>query len=239
MSVRGLNEVAVQRDLGGAQRVADQPKSTDETHETKAQGYLDLLVTAIPTEPLALYTFVIAGIVATIGSEGDQRLLMRWIIFGVTAGFIAIWMLATYLRQARSSPKKDRVLPLPEILTAVIAFGAWGLAMPESPLMAELSGSDKTVWTVIIIGAGAALVGLLTGTLKKPSKVAPPPKDEDEKKEKKDDPDPCAPKAEAKGDDPAPVPSQGENPEGVLAAIGLLFVAIGNALRSRKAAAGS
>lgn len=233
MSVRGLNEVAVQRDLGGAQRVAEQPKTTDEAHETKAQGYLDLLVTAIPTEPLALYTFVIAGIVATISSEGDQRLLMRWIIFGVTAGFIAVWMLVSYLRQAHSSEKPDRALPLPEILTAVIAFGAWGLAMPESPLIAELSGNDKTVWTVIIIGAGAALVGLLTGTLKKPSKVAPPPEDE-----KKEDPPPCTPQAEAKDDKPTPSsPQADEKAEGVLAAIGLLFVAIGNALRNRKAAA--
>jgi hypothetical protein len=234
MSVRGLNEVAVQRDLGGAQRVAEQPKTTDESHETKAQGYLDLLVTAIPTEPLALYTFVIAGIVATIGSEGDQRLLMRWIIFGVTAAFIAVWMVASYLRQAHSSEKPDRVLPLPEILTAVIAFGAWGLAMPESPLIAELSGTDKTVWTVIIIGAGAALVGLLTGTLKKPSKVAPAPEDE-----KKCDPPPCCtPQAEAKDDDRTPcTPQLEKKPEGVLGAIALLLIAIGDALRSRKAAA--
>jgi hypothetical protein len=35
--------------------------------------------------------------------------------------------------------------------------------------LAELSGSDRTVWTFIIVAAGAALLGLLTGSLKKPA----------------------------------------------------------------------
>ena len=224
MSVRGLNDVAVQRDLGGAKRVGDQPHKVEDLEQTKAQGYLDLLVTAIPTEPLALYTFVVAGIVATIGSEAgaDKRLTMRWIIFGVTTAFIVLWMFASYLRRSKEDQKADRALPLPEILCAVVGFGAWGLAMPESPLMAELTGTDKTVWTVIIIGAGAALLGLLTGTLKKPSKKA------------------AENSAEAKtaGDDDGRSPGPDGGSNGLLAALGAGATGCADAFRSRRAAGG-
>jgi hypothetical protein len=168
MSVRGLNDVAAQRDLKrGALRLEHQPQTPDEAKETERQGYSDLLVTAIPTEPLALYTFLVAGIATTIDAGSDQRLTMRWIIFAAAALFIAVWMIAAYLRQPG---KQKRRLPWAEVTTAVVAFGAWGLVMPESPLLAELSGSDQTVWTFIIVAAGAALLGLLTGSLKKPAK---------------------------------------------------------------------
>jgi len=187
MSVRGLIEVAAERDQGVPMRleskveplpaaegarvryaVAGTPPA--EAEKAQPQGYLDLLVTAIPTEPLALYTFLIAGIVTTIEPGSDQRLTMRWVIFGVAAAFIAIWMAGAHMRTANE--KQRRKLPVVEIACAVIAFSAWALVMPESPLGAQLSGSDQTVWTFIITAAGAALVGLLTGSMKKPAKAA-------------------------------------------------------------------
>jgi hypothetical protein len=146
----------------GAPAAPAPPAAPAEKAEPK--GYLDLLVTAIPTEPLALYTFLIAGIVTTIEPGSDQRLEMRWAIFAVTAVFIAIWMIGAHRREG-----KGRRLPLVEIACAVVAFSAWALVMPESPLTAELSGTNQTVWTFIITAAGAALVGLFTGSMKKPA----------------------------------------------------------------------
>lgn len=163
MSVRALNKVAVERD----EKAKDKEKK--EKLEGEGKGYLDYLVAAIPTEPLALYTFMIAGIVSTIDGDDDPRLTMRWIIFGVTAGFMAAWIVVKYLR--RPEEERERALPWPELFAAVFAFGAWALAMPESPLMTELSGDDKTVWTVVITGAGVAAVGLLTGSMTKEIKT--------------------------------------------------------------------
>lgn len=165
MSVRAMNEVAVQREKGGARRLRSQPKSAKDAKQTEQQGYLDLLVRAIPTEPLALYTFLIAGIVATIDPGTDQRLTMRWLIFAITGLFIVAWMIVTYLR--RPSNQRERKLPWAEVTSATVAFAAWGLVMPESPLAAELSGTDQTVWTFIIVAAGVAILGLLTGSMKK------------------------------------------------------------------------
>jgi hypothetical protein len=167
MSVRVLNQVAAQRDQGQPQRLEGKPDSAEAAKKAESQGYLDLLVAAIPTEPLALYTFLIAGIVATIDPGSDQRLTMRWIIFAAMVFFIVAWMVAAYVRLPG---KQERKLPWAELASAVIAFGAWGLVMPESPLAAELSGSDQTVWTFIIIAAGVALLGLLTGSMKKTAK---------------------------------------------------------------------
>jgi hypothetical protein len=168
MSLSRLSAVAAQRDTGPPKRAKRKPKSAQETEETEEQGYLDLLVTAIPTEPLALYTFLIGGIVATIDAGEDQRLTMRWAIYAAMIAFIILWLCASYIR--RPSSDKKRKLPFVETLSAVVAFGAWGLVMPESPLNAELHGDDRTVWTLVITVAGVALLGLLSGSLKKPAK---------------------------------------------------------------------
>ena len=168
MSIRALNDVASQRDLAdGPQQAQRQADSDAEAQKTEAKGYLDVLVAAIPTEPLALYTFLVAGIVSTIDGDDDKLLAMRWWIFGVTAGLMVLWILTSYLRKPG---KRRRRLPWPELTAAVLAFGAWGLVMPESPLMAELTGDKRTIWTYIITAAGVAGVALLTGTMKKPVK---------------------------------------------------------------------
>lgn len=124
------------------------------------RSYLSSLVAAIPTEPLALYTFLVATIVSTIEADGDQRLFMRWAIYAATIVVIALWLAASFLRN-RDPEEKKRRFPWVETAAAVAAFAAWGLAMPESPLSAELSGDDRTIWTAIITAAGVVVLGML------------------------------------------------------------------------------
>ena len=126
---------------------------------------------AIPTEPLALYTFVVAGIVATIDVGENQRLAMRWTIYGVMIVFIAAWLTIGY-RHGRAEVRK-RTFPVAETMAAVVAFAAWGLVMPESPLNAELAGDDRAVWTLLITGAGAAVLAAIGQSLKGQAKEAP------------------------------------------------------------------
>jgi uncharacterized membrane-anchored protein len=164
-----MSAVAAQRDSGPPRRLKRKPADEAEAKKTESQGYFDLLVSAIPTEPLALYTFLIAGIVATIDGHDSQRLGLRWAIYGAMIAFIVLWLCASYIRRPKT--EKKRHLPFVETLSAVIAFAAWGLVMPESPLNAELSGDDQTIWTLIITVGGVALLGLLTGSLKKPAKA--------------------------------------------------------------------
>jgi hypothetical protein len=164
MSISRLSAVAVQRNTTSPRRAKKKPKSEQEAKATEQQGFVDLLVAAIPTEPLALYTFVVGGIVATIDSGEDERLALRWGIYGAMILFIALWLAFSY--RSRTPESRKRPLPFAEIAAAVVAFAAWGLVMPESPLNAELSGDDRVVWTLVITGAGAGVLSLITGKLK-------------------------------------------------------------------------
>ncbi len=171
MSLSTLSTMAAQRDTGPPRRTRREPHTPGEAQQTERQGYLNALVAAIPTEPLALYTFLVAGIVATIEAGEDQRLFMRWAIYGGMIVFIAGWLVIAY-RRGRADERK-RKLPLAEIAAAVVAFAAWGLVMPESPLSAELAGDDRVVWTLVITTVGTAALALLGGSLTRPAKPAP------------------------------------------------------------------
>jgi hypothetical protein len=168
MSITSLTSVAAQRDSDVPRRAKRKPATAAQAAETEKRGYLDLLVAAIPTEPLALYTFLIAGIVATIDAGESQRLTLRWVIYGAMIAYIVLWLGIAYLRRPKAERK--RRLPWLEIVAAVIAFAAWGLVTPGSPLDVELSGDDRLIATLIITVLGVAILGLLTGSLKKPAK---------------------------------------------------------------------
>jgi hypothetical protein len=166
MSLTALSTIAAQRDQAPPKRPKRNPQTADETDATEANNYASALVAAIPTEPLALYTFLTAGIVATIGPDDDQLLELRWTIYGVGIGYIVLWLGVAYYRERPSSARK-RKFPWVETVTAVVAFAAWGLVMPESPLNAELTDTGtRTVWTLIITAVGAAILALLGNPLK-------------------------------------------------------------------------
>jgi hypothetical protein len=59
-----------------------------------------------------------------------------------------------------------------ETVAALVAFGAWGLVMPGSPLSAALSGDDLTIWTGILTIGGAFVVTLLANPLQQAAKPA-------------------------------------------------------------------
>ena len=146
--------------------VADLPDPLAATHT-----YADALVSAIPTEVLALYTFVVTEVVGTITSPTDDKhLRLRWITFAAGFAAIVLYLGASYSANAINA--RRRKAPVTEILSAGIAFGAWGLVMPGSPLMAMLSASNTRIWTAIITAAGVFLLALSSGRLAKPSTSA-------------------------------------------------------------------
>jgi hypothetical protein len=167
MSLSTLTKIATQRDTGAPQTTKRKPGSGVATEK---RGYLSSLVAAIPTEPLALYTFLVATIVATVEPDGDKRLFMRWAIYAAMIVVIVLWLGAAYLRNIDPHEKK-RHFPWLETGSAVVAFAAWGLAMPESPLSAVLSSDNRTIWTAIITAAGILILGMLGKPLKE--KVRP------------------------------------------------------------------
>lgn len=170
MSLSTLTKIATQRDTGAPRATKKKlpeggaKEEAEERKETEERSYLSSLAAAIPTEPLALYTFLVATIVATIGPDSDKRLFMRWMIYAAMIVVIALWLGSSYLRNR--DPQKKRSFPWLETASAIVAFGAWGLAMPESPLNAVLSGDNRTIWTAIITAVGVVVLGMLGKPLK-------------------------------------------------------------------------
>ncbi len=171
MSLSTLTKIAVQREHGVPKTTKKKPapSAVEGTEKTEKRGYLSTLAAAIPTEPLALYTFLVATIVATIEPGDDERLFMRWAIYAAMIVVIVLWLGASHFRNVDANEKKRR-FPVLETASATVAFAAWGLAMPESPLNAELSGDDRTIWTAIVTVAGVLVLGMLGKNLNEEAK---------------------------------------------------------------------
>jgi hypothetical protein len=158
--MRTLTNIAVQRDTPAGPRKPKRKATTGgEAKETSKASLLDVLVAAIPTEPLALYTGLIAIVVAQIGIGEDARMPLRWALYAAGIAVILLWLPMAYFRDRGES--RQRKFPWAETAAAAIAFAAWGLVTPQSPLSGELSGDDLVIWTAIIATAGVVLLGFL------------------------------------------------------------------------------
>lgn len=170
MSLNALTNLAVERDAGEPKK-RPSPKSRAETPaEDEKHSYADALVSAIPTEVLALYTFVVTEVVGTITAGDDKRLDMRWILYSAGIAAIVVYLLVGYLRRRHQA--KKRRFPGTEIFAATVAFAAWGLVMPGSPLVSELSSDNARIWTALITAAGVFVLGLTSGSLTSEAKRA-------------------------------------------------------------------
>lgn len=130
------------------------------------QSFVDVLVSAIPTEPLAAYTAIVgiaAGTIPTTDTKHPPYMAFRWATFGV---FLALILVAIVLGYKRKAGIRKR-FPVAESGAALIAGAAWGLAMPGSALNVQLAGTARTLTTAsIAIGAAAILVLVFGPVLK-------------------------------------------------------------------------
>jgi hypothetical protein len=164
MSIRSLTSIAVQRDNAAPKKAdKDQRGGGADQPELVPQGWADVLIAAIPTEVLAVYTAVVGVVVGTIEEGKDELLALRWILYAATTAILVAWITAAYRRKRAS---KRRRFPLAELCAAVVAFGAWGLVMPGSPLAASLDSQWTAIWSAIITALGVVLLGMLGTPLK-------------------------------------------------------------------------
>ena len=176
MSILSLAELAVARDrtdagakvlarpAGGARTPAEPAQPLPAPEQTTA----DSLTSAIPTETLAVYTGVV-GIFTAAANPGvvDGYLPFRWWAFGafVALTLFAVW--AAYHGKRRDGSGRKSSFPALEAATATIAAAVWGLVMPGSPLLLELSGTVRTITVSTLTLTGSALVAALSTYLTK------------------------------------------------------------------------
>jgi hypothetical protein len=180
MSIRSLTTLAVARDIA-PRSAAVAGGSAGVGGGTQKQTAIDALTSAIPTEPLAAYTGFVSILAALKHSGSYPYLPLRWWAYAAFLLVVAVSIQISY-RAKVSKPEpvgatdRKRVIPLPEILSALIAAAAWGLIMPGSALQSRLTGDTATVVTACIAFGGAALLALMSPTLTKGSHTgsAPP-----------------------------------------------------------------
>jgi hypothetical protein len=183
MSIRSLVALAVARDKaapgmpapGGAGQAAvaqvagagvqGAPPAVPAAAGGVPQQFVDVLTSAIPSEPLAAYTALVGIVVGVVDVMHPRNYLsFRW---GAFAAFLVLTVLAiavSYVRRARSdgvTEENKRTFPWAEAAAALIAGAAWGLVMPGSPLNVQLGGTVRTITAASITVGAAALLSLV------------------------------------------------------------------------------
>jgi hypothetical protein len=157
MSISALTTVAAVRDeRPPTKRDAGKSKTPG---DTATASLTDLLATQVPTELVAPYTAVTAGIVGGIklGPGADQLTTWRWLAFVIllvgTVGLV--W--AGKRRKAGGGK-----FPLLEITGALAAAVGWALALPESPLTPYLHSEGGRIAAPLLIAFGAVVFTSIT-----------------------------------------------------------------------------
>lgn len=167
MSIGSLSTIGVARDQRKPTQ-KDAGKDLAEAPDEEAK-LRDMLVSAIPTELIAPYTFLVTAIVGLIDPEThahfpDQFQALRWILFGLLCVGTVYFVQHSYDKKKKS--EKSRGFPTLEVATGLVAAVVWGLSLPESPLVPQLNGDSRTLVPLIILVVGTIVFGALANQLK-------------------------------------------------------------------------
>jgi hypothetical protein len=167
MSIRSLTDLAVKRDVAPK----DDPVPSPDPGRADERR-TDALISAIPAEVLALYTAVTAGALAqSILDRPDSYLPFRWVLLGCAIVLTPIAVAIVYKRKYKAAVRADshdgallrasgptKRMPWLEMTSSTLAAAAWFLAMPGSPLIAQLPTTVAAMTsTTIIVGTLAVL----------------------------------------------------------------------------------
>jgi hypothetical protein len=179
MSISSMTNVALARrtDIESTEPLPSSAsgivEATAGTPETRAGvgGALQVIMTYIPTEILALYTSIATAIQTT---EGPPIEMTAWIAFVVCLILapLSVWLL--YAGKVKLSGKDVPVRwaewPVWEMFAATIAFFAWGFSMPNSPFRFFEEFYSPAI-AAIVLPCSALVLGLLAPILQRPLKA--------------------------------------------------------------------
>lgn len=145
-------------------------RATVQTGTSGISAAVGVLTDAIPTEVLAPYTVLVAIFTANAGAT-DTYAALRWWTYGVTVALVSVYLVVTFALSTKKGV--GRTIPFAEMVAGTAALGAWGLAMPGSPLRLSLTGKEFTIASAMIAVGGAFVLGMLSPVLSKKSSKAP------------------------------------------------------------------
>ena len=139
---------------------AVEPTPTPQTDVTKA---LAQIASYIPTEILTLYVAVLAAIRNPQSNSSSGQ----WGAFVICqlATPTAVWLVyVAKLRQAKPplSPEQ-RLLPVWEMVAGTVAYVAWAVNLPDTPVLAALGAPEALAGIVVL--AVATVLGLVASVV--------------------------------------------------------------------------
>lgn len=172
MSIHAMTTLAVARNRRqpGKRDIAE--RTSDSAKADEQPSLPAILAKTIPTGLVTAYTAFIAVVSEVVKKptaempNPDKLLDLRWAGFAVLVVAAAI---VTFLSYAGKAEKGSRP-PLLETAAVLVAAAGWGLALPESPLLATIDDTARGTITIALIGLAAVAVNsVLSAMLKKPA----------------------------------------------------------------------
>lgn len=128
-------------------------------------GAMQVIMTYVPTEIIALYTSIATAIQSVPGSGGTENSgeISAWIAFGVCLVLTPLSVLLLYASKVKQANKPLSLAinkwPLWEMCAASLAFFAWAFAMPGSPFRSIQSFYSPGI-AAIVLPTTATLIGM-------------------------------------------------------------------------------
>lgn len=165
MSISSLTALAVARNTRRPTK-SDAGEVTEESDQSAASPSLvGLLVKQVPVSMVAGYTALTAGLVELVGKatpdnpSPDQLMPYRWAGFAILVLFSMALTYVAYRAKAGDGARR----PVAEVLGVGVAAAGWGLGIPESPILAEMSGARGAAM-VLLIGFAAVAANLIVAS---------------------------------------------------------------------------
>ncbi|MGZ4603405.1 MAG: hypothetical protein ACXV0U_07380 [Kineosporiaceae bacterium] len=163
MSITSLTGVALARNQPGRTTKADSGEVPKDSRTADEQAsLLALLVKQVPTGMLAAYTAVTATLAELVKPSAadphpDPLLAYRWAILAIlVVGSVAL----SYVSYRGKADPDARRYPVAEMIGVGVAAAGWGLALPDSPVLAAVDG-PQGVATVFLVGFVATVINVI------------------------------------------------------------------------------
>ena len=169
MSISSITTLAVARNLRKPTK-SDVGVVTAESNTAKEDpSSTDLLAKTVPVGLVSAYTAFIAVVTQVVAAptpahpNPTQYLLMRWLAFAILVLSSAVLTLISY----RGKAEKNARPPTLEVGAVTVAAAAWGLAIPESPILVAIADKQAGLLALAFIAFCGVAVNLALSNLLK------------------------------------------------------------------------
>jgi hypothetical protein len=172
MSISSITSFAVARNLRAPTKADAGVATTEAAAAGDPPSLPEILAKTLPVGLVSAYTAFIAVVAEVVAEptpakpDPEQYLSYRWGALAVLVLLAATLTLITYRRKAGAGAR----FPALELSAVTVAAGAWGLGVPESPLLAAADKQEGLILIALIGFVGVGINAILSALLRSESK---------------------------------------------------------------------